>query len=418
MPRPRKGPRLYLRSGRAGRGPVYVILDGSREIGTGCGPDRAADAEAALARYLAGKYTPPAPSAGATLGDILIADVMAAYLTEHAAHTSSAAFIGHTAAPILDWWGDKTLAAIRGQSCREYVAWRTGQIVANTAHPRRDGSLPTPRHVTCSTARHDLKTLRAAIRHWHREHGPLPSVPAVTMPQRAAPRDRWLTRDEAARLLRAARRGRQGAHVARVILIGLYTGTRSQALLRLKWMPSTEGGWIDLDGGVIHRLARGRRQTKKRQPPARIPDRLRPHLVRWRAADMAGRNPIPHVVHYGGRPVGKLRRSWDSAAAAAGLGADVTPHTLRHTAATWLMQAGVDVFEAAGFLGMSPAMLENVYGHHHPGFQDRAASADRGRRRDRTQPEPAQGMPKEPASDSGGGRPPSSVNVLKSRGTR
>src|SRR5215469_18452834 len=38
----------------------------------------------------------------------------------------------------------------------------------------------------------------------------------------------------------------------------------------------------------------------------------------------------------------------------------------RHTAATWLMRAGVDKWEAAGFLGMSVEMLDRVYGHHHP----------------------------------------------------
>jgi hypothetical protein len=30
------------------------------------------------------------------------------------------------------------------------------------------------------------------------------------------------------------------------------------------------------------------------------------------------------------------------------------------------MQAGVDKWEAAGFLGMSVEMLDRVYGHHHP----------------------------------------------------
>jgi integrase len=48
---------------------------------------------------------------------------------------------------------------------------------------------------------------------------------------------------------------------------------------------------------------------------------------------------------------------------------------LRHTAATWLMQAGVDVFEASGYLGMSVEVLLEVYGHHHPSFQEKAARA-------------------------------------------
>jgi integrase len=46
----------------------------------------------------------------------------------------------------------------------------------------------------------------------------------------------------------------------------------------------------------------------------------------------------------------------------------VSPHTLRHTAATWLMQIGVSTWEAAGFLGMSEKTLRDVYGHHHPDY--------------------------------------------------
>lgn len=30
------------------------------------------------------------------------------------------------------------------------------------------------------------------------------------------------------------------------------------------------------------------------------------------------------------------------------------PHICRHTAATWLMQGRVDIYEAAGYLGMTP----------------------------------------------------------------
>jgi hypothetical protein len=56
--------------------------------------------------------------------------------------------------------------------------------------------------------------------------------------------------------------------------------------------------------------------------------------------------------------------------------------TLRHTAATWLMQAGVDRWEAAGFLGMSVEMLDRVYGHHHLNHLRKAAHAiGYGRRR-------------------------------------
>jgi hypothetical protein len=54
---------------------------------------------------------------------------------------------------------------------------------------------------------------------------------------------------------------------------------------------------------------------------------------------------------------------------------NITPHTLRHTAATWLMQQGVDIWQASGFLGMSPKVLIDVYCHHHPDFMKKAADA-------------------------------------------
>lgn len=39
------------------------------------------------------------------------------------------------------------------------------------------------------------------------------------------------------------------------------------------------------------------------------------------------------------------------------------------------MQAGVDKWEAAGFLGMSVEMLDRVYGNHHPDHLRQAAHA-------------------------------------------
>jgi len=73
--------------------------------------------------------------------------------------------------------------------------------------------------------------------------------------------------------------------------------------------------------------------------------------------------------------VGKLRRSWRTACNAANLGDDVMPHTLRHTCTTWLLQAGVPVWEVAGFVGMSEETVQRVYGHHAPEFQEKAANS-------------------------------------------
>ena len=83
-------------------------------------------------------------------------------------------------------------------------------------------------------------------------------------------------------------------------------------------------------------------------------------------------------VEWNGKPVKSVKNAFARAVDVAGLDltdGNVTPHTLRHTAATWLMQRGVDPWEAAGFLGMSVQVLIDTYGHHHPNHLRGAADA-------------------------------------------
>ena len=71
-------------------------------------------------------------------------------------------------------------------------------------------------------------------------------------------------------------------------------------------------------------------------------------------------------MEWNGHPVQSVDKAFANVVSTAALGDDVTPHVLRHTAATWLMQAGTDLWEAAGYLGMTVEMLSQRYGHHHP----------------------------------------------------
>ena len=354
MPRRWKGPRLYLREREHWTGPRWFILDGGHEESTGCAADDVAGAEQALASYIAAKHK--APKTGGQLDKTAIADVILLYLQEHAPKTKSFDFIRHTAKPIAQWWGDKTLSRINAKTCGEYVAWRVKQGVSD------------------QTARHDLKTLRAAIRYYHTsEYGPLLAVPTVTVPpRRPQRRNYWHPRPEAAARLRAAHQLRY-EHMERMLLIGYYTGTRPGATMRLYWHPTPAGGWFDLETETLHRRPDNEPETKKRQPPARIHRRLMFFLRKWKAKDEA--RGINCVIHWHGKPIRKLRRSWGTVARAAGAERKDGPHIMRHTAATWLMQAGVDPYEAAGYLGMSVETLMDTYGHHHPAFQERAARA-------------------------------------------
>ena len=135
--------------------------------------------------------------------------------------------------------------------------------------------------------------------------------------------------------------------------------------------PAIGRGHVDLERGVFYRRAAGRRETKKRQPPVKLPSRLLAHLRRWVRVGAARRA----VVEWNRQPVKSVRKGFEAAVRAAGLGPEVTPHILRHTCATWLMQRGVDLWDAAGFLGMTVQQLEATYGHHHPDYQREAAEA-------------------------------------------
>lgn len=112
---------------------------------------------------------------------------------------------------------------------------------------------------------------------------------------------------------------------------------------------------------ISYRLARGKRETNKRQPPVPIPQRSLAHLRRWHANGIAHE----HFVEWNGKPVKSVKTAFKSATTHAGL-SDVSAHTLRQTAGTWLMQLGVSEWQASGVLGMSPETLRRVYGHHHP----------------------------------------------------
>lgn len=270
----------------------------------------------------------------------MIADVLTVYSLEVVAHKKPhrQKAISYKLANLLNWWGDKTAADISTKACRDYCS----------------GKSP-------SSAASDIKTLKVAVRHWHEEYGPLNFIPSYWKPQEGAPRDRWLTRSEAARLLRAAK---PYQHLRRLILLGLYTGSRPGVLLALKW------DQVDLKNKTLSRLAAGQAQDeKKRAPKVRLGRRILAHLARWRRIDGAH----GYVCHFEGNRVVRPETAWRKLASAAGL-KGVTRHMLRHTRATWMMQAGVPIWEAAGFLGMTVKTLERVYGHHSPEHMERAAN--------------------------------------------
>lgn len=338
MPRRNSGARLRFLDKRGCYYIVWTENGRSRERSTGTA-DRGR-AEIALAEFISVRARAAGPR---DPSQVLITDALADYAQERGEDIAAPWRIGAAVKALVPFWQGRLVADVTRETCRSY----------GKARARSNG-----------TVRRELGVLRAAINHAHR-NGRLTRVVAVHLPDRSEPRDRWLTRGEAAALLRAAlREPRVRLHLPLFILLGLYSGARKEAILSLRWAQ------IDLANGRIDYNAPGVRRTNKRRARIPILARLLGHL---RRASKRG-SALGFVVNENGKRLGDIRRGFASACCRAGLDG-VSPHTLRHTCATWLMQRGVPIWEAAGFLGMSRETLERVYGHHHPDYLKSAAEA-------------------------------------------
>lgn len=138
----------------------------------------------------------------------------------------------------------------------------------------------------------------------------------------------------------------------------------------MQWQANVRGGRVDLERALIDYRKPGQAQSAKRRSAIPIPPRLRSFLV------AARKRTRQYVLEFRGHPIVDVKKAFATAATAAGL-ADTTPHTLRYTAVTWLVQDGVPLWEVAQWVGMSVEMIERVYGHHAPDRFERVLGAQR-----------------------------------------
>jgi len=374
MPRESRGPRLWLRKERRKgsrllQRAAWLIIDDGKHIATGCFAGENQQAQECLAAHIAAKYSPDRRLKD--IEEIDVADVLSVYDEDCRERQANKAKFDERIGRLAAWWGGLMLSDVNGVNCRAYTKERGS-----------DGG-----------ARRDLEDLRAAINH-HSKEGFHRGIVRVVLPEKGLPRERWLTRDEAAALLWGCWRYRETQtihvgkfkgqkvetekrplrHLARFILIGLYTGTRAAAIASAAPSRAEGMAFVDLENGIFYRLAIGKRASAKRQTPVPLPTRLLAHMRRWARHGIAER----HFVEWNGKPVASVKTGFATGVRLAKLDVtigNVTPHTLRHTAATWLMQRAAPMWQAAGFLGMSEKTLRDTYGHHHPDFLREAADA-------------------------------------------
>jgi integrase len=257
---------------------------------------------------------------------------------------ASYATLEYATAALRRHLGDLTPDHLTTTRARLYARQRRaeGYVAGQRRKPVQNGTIAR-----------EIVTLRAALR-WAVAAKWIAAAPAIEAPPAGKPRDRWLTRAEAAQLLAAC----QAPHVRLFVALGLYTAARAGALLGLTWER------VDLAGGRIYL---GDDIGNKRRAVVPIPDALRPYLLEARAG--ATRDA---VIEHGGRAVASVKTGFNAACRRAGL-VGVTPHTLRHTAATWMVAGGVPLHEVARYLGDSERTTERVYAKHSPDYLRAAA---------------------------------------------
>ena len=223
-----------------------------------------------------------------------------------------------------------------------------------------------------------LSTLRGFYR-FLLVDGHLTTDPTANLqsPQFGQKLPRFLTEEEMARLLNAPDTSTAEGVRDRTIIELLYaTGLRVSELISLK------RGGVNVDTGLLSCMGKG---SKQRQIP------VGRGALQWllqhqgaRRALLSGKESDRLFVTPGGRPLtrmvvwGMLRRH----AERAGL-RDVSPHVLRHSFATHLLEHGADTRSVQAMLGHSDLAttqiythvtgerLRNVYERHHPRAKER-----------------------------------------------
>jgi len=363
MSRQAKGPRLVLDA----RG-IWNIRDGQFKRGTGCHePDREG-AERKLAQYILKKHDPIKGLDRDNPNQSKIADVLALEMQR----------IAKTAMPDARKRELITVCQNMGNLLAKLGAHRVGDLNGDIQERY------AVERVYQAAAWRDLKILSASVnRFLKRKIGGVQTRFSPVLPDAPQPRERWLTRQEAAKLIRAAWRQRrvgtgerQWKHIARFILIGLYTGSRAGDICGAALIPTLHRGYVDLQKGIYRRKPANKVETSKRQPTTPLPPRLLAHMRRWQRLGIS-KNA---VIEYRGRPISRVREGWNSVVKAAGLETDdrkqrIVIHTLRHTSISWYLASGTDIELVSQFTGVSPQTIRKTYRHALPGTFDSVLGA-------------------------------------------
>jgi integrase len=262
--------------------------------------------------------------------NVTVAEIWAAYQM-HLGDRPTAETMKSTGKAVLAHFGAYRPDQIDMALCKSYAAKRAKA-------GRKQGTIHT-----------ELGHLRSALT-FARKVRMIDRAPHIERPAKPTPKERFLTEAEIRKLREAA----HAPHIQLAIQLMLSTAGRVGAILDLTW------DRVDFIGGKIN-LRLPDAVTRKGRAVVPMNAGLRAALSVAKEAALS-----EFVVEYAGQQVKSIRKGFEGAVMRAGL-ADVTIHTIRHTAAVHLVQAGVPIDQVAQFLGHSnPSITYTTYARYSP----------------------------------------------------
>lgn len=240
-------------------------------------------------------------------GKVLIADAIQHWLKTEVAHQKARKGTEGNACALAEWVKGKSLREV-GKVAQDYIQAKRGVLTNSTINRR-------------------LAVLRRVANLAYRRWGWLDNSAGdkiQLLPENPA-RERFLTRSELARLLR----GIPHRSMRKAALVAAFTGLRRGELAKLR--P------INVQGDLIYL------QTTKSGRPRTVPVVHHVRFALKRLPFGVHADTLTHAVH---RALPGVRF-----------------HDLRHTAASLLIQAGVDLYRVGTILGHSDIRTTKRYAH-------------------------------------------------------
>jgi len=266
------------------------------------------------------------------------ADMAREFLERHAKRQRNYEGFENNVTILLRHFGGSTLQEITSKAVADFIAVRLEAGVSKATTNRQRACLS--KMFSCATD-------------WGYYGGENPVRRVKAFPEPPG-RFRFLDAGEAARLIEHVAR-----HLRSVIICALHTGGRLTEVLRLRWSD------VDLTRGVLYFDQTNTKSGKQREIPidAELAAMLREMAKVQKIED---RDPDRLLFTWAGKPFGRVATGFTTGRKRAGLGKDVTFHTLRHTFASWYMMNGGDLFRLQKYMGHSDIKLTQRYAHLSP----------------------------------------------------